>query len=432
MSCEQDGGSVDKNILKSIIIDSREFIESIQINERPIKFEPNLNYVLVGIRRSGKSTILFQRIKELVQSGINKKRILYINFEDERLLEMKTENLNQILEAYYEMNEEKPILFFDEIQLIDGWEKFVRRLADTKYTIYITGSNAKMLSAEIATTLGGRFIIINVYPYSFTEFLKANQVVITEESFYSIKQYAYIVKSFDEYLQFGGFPELINIMAKRDYLSSVYQKIYLGDIISRYNLNNEYALKIILKKIAESVGDSISFSRIFNIVKSTGTEIGKSTVINYVQYIQEAWLLFNIKNYVLTLGEKESNPKYYFVDNGILNLFLTNSKSQLLENLIAIDLIEKYGKDNQVYFYKKEIEVDFYIPSENIAIQVCYSLEKAETSNREIKGLINFAKIKECEKYIIITENEEKEIEIEGIKISIISAPKWLLGDRKN
>lgn len=423
---------MDKNVLKSIIIESREFIESIQLNKRNVTFEDNLNYVLVGIRRSGKSTILFQKIKELVQSGIDMKKILYINFEDERLLEMKKDDLNQILEAYYEMNEEKPILFFDEIQLIDGWEKFVRRLADTKYTTYITGSNAKMLSAEIATTLGGRFLIVYVYPYSFYEFLNAKNIAITDETIYSIKQYSNIVKCFDEYLQFGGFPEIVNIIAKRDYLSSVYQKIYLGDIITRYNLYNEYALKIILKKIAESVGDSISYSRIFNIVKSVGIEIGKTTVINYIQYIQEAWLLFNIKNYILTLGEKESNPKYYFVDNGILNLFLVNSKSQLLENLIAINLIEKYGKDNQVYFYKKDIEVDFYIPSDNVAIQVCYSLEKKETIDREIKALIKFSKIKKCSKYLIITENEEKEIEIDDIKISILPATKWLIKNKVN
>ena len=420
---------MNKEILKSVLVDYQTEITRHNIIPRKFQFEDFGNYVFVGIRRAGKSYLLYQRIHQLLSKGYDWDQILYINFEDERLEDMKAQDLNLLLEVHMEMYGKRPILFLDEIQNISGWEKFARRLADSKYQVYITGSNAKMLSNEIRSTLGGRYIDIDVYPYSFKEFLTANNIPLTPTSLYSTELKAEINKYFDTYFHFGGFPEGATMSSKRDYLTSVYQKIYLGDIATRHSIDNTFALRIMFKKIAESVKQPMSFNRLSNIISSTGVKIGTNTVINYIEYAKEAWLITPVQNIASKLVEKETSPKYYFTDNGILNLFLIDAKTSLLENLVAISLLRKYGRENAVYFYNQGIEVDFYIPEDETAIQVSYSLYDSETFQRETKALIKIASQLSCRKLIIITRDEEQTIEIDGKKIEIIPIWKWLLNN---
>ncbi|HQA59147.1 MAG TPA: ATP-binding protein [Fervidobacterium sp.] len=355
--------------------------------------------------------------------------ILYINFEDERLIGMTSNDLNLILEVHLEMYGKKPILFLDEIQIIEGWEKFARRMADIENRIYITGSNANMLSQEIQTTLGGRFLTIDVYPYSFKEFLTANEIIADKNSLSSTVTKAEILRLFNEYFYFGGLPEVIKYNAKRDYLSGVFQKIYLGDIASRYSVNNIFALRILFKKLAESIKQPISFTRIKNIMSTTGVKVGTQTIINYIEYAKDAWLISSIQNIAGKLAEKESNPKYYFTDNGILNLFLIDGETSLLENLVAITLLRRYGRTDSVYFYNKGVEVDFYIPEDELAIQVSYNLNKSDgTFERETGALVKFSKVFNCRKHLIITRNSEQKLNIENTTIDIVPVWKWVLG----
>jgi predicted AAA+ superfamily ATPase len=418
---------MDKENLKQVIVDNQLEINNYQVVRRNFAFEEFGNYVFVGIRRAGKSFLLYQHIQQLLAQGLKWNELLYINFEDERFVDFTAADLNLLLEVHLEMYGAKPILFLDEIQNIAGWEKFARRLADTKYRVYITGSNAKMLSSDIQTTLGGRYITIDVYPYDFPEFLTANHTDFTPETLLSTKGKAEVLRKFNDYFYFGGFPEGAVLSSKRDYLTSVYQKIFLGDIAARYKITNTFALKILVKKLAESVKQPISFTRLANIVSSTGAKIGTNTIINYVDYAKDAWLIIPLRNLASKIVDKETNPKYYFTDNGILNLFLIDKNTSLLENLVAVTLLRKYGRDEAVFFYNKGIEVDFYLPDIYTAIQVCYSLRDLDTRKREISALLQLSKRVDVKRYLIITKDEEETITESGIEIEVIPVWKWLL-----
>lgn len=419
---------MDRNILKIVIADNQAEVPKYKVIPRDFTFEEFANYVFVGIRRAGKSFLLYQRMQQLLTQGIGWDEMLYINFEDERLVGMSAEDLNLLLEVHLEMYGKKPILFLDEIQNIVGWEKFARRMADTKHRVYITGSNAKMLSQDIQTTLGGRYIPIDIYPYNFKEFLTANEIRFNKNSLYSTEAKSEILRKFNDYFYFGGFPEGAEFTAKRDYLTSVYQKIYLGDIATRHSVENTFALRILFKKLAESIKQPMSFTRIANIVSSTGAKIGTQTVINYIEYAKDAWLISSIQNIAGKLVDKETNPKYYFTDNGILNLFLIDGNTSLLENLVAVNLLRKYGRNDAVFFYNKGVEVDFYIPDEAIAIQVCYDLTNSDgTFDREVDALIKLPKVLACNRLMIITRDSEQILEINDKTIEVIPAWKWLL-----
>jgi predicted AAA+ superfamily ATPase len=419
---------MDKNILKTVITDNQTEVPKYKVIPRDFTFEEFGNYVFVGIRRAGKSFLLYQRMQQLLAQGMNWDEILYINFEDERLVGMSLDDLNLLLEVHLEMYGKKPVLFLDEIQNITGWEKFARRMADTKHRVYITGSNANMLSRDIQTTLGGRYIPVNVYPYNFKEFLTANEISIRKESLLSTEGKADILRKFNDYFYFGGFPESAGFTAKRDYLTSVYQKIYLGDIATRHSVDNTFALRIMFKKLAESVKQPISFSRTANIVSSTGAKVGKTTIINYIEYAKDAWLISPVQNIAGKLIDKETNPKYYFTDNGILNLFLLDGNTSLLENVVAINLLRKYGREDAVFFYNKGIEVDFYIPDEATAIQVCYNLDNSDgTFDREVDALVKLSGVLACERLLIITRDSEQTVETDNKTIEVIPVWKWLL-----
>lgn len=420
---------MNRDTLKQIMIDQKETYLNNTIITRQYLLEENVNYCFIGIRRTGKSYLMYQQIKQLESKGVPLSQIVYVNFEDERLLEIKVTDLNTILEIGLEMSgsTDKPYLFLDEIQNINGWEKFVRRIADMKYRINITGSNSKMLSSEIASTLGGRFIIMNVYPYSFAEYLIANHREKNYLDVISTQDRADVLSLYNEYVTFGAFPELVDIKNKRVFLSSIYQTIYLGDIITRNKISNDFAIKLILKKIAESVTKPLSFSRLTNILKSTGMAIGKQTVINYVGYMTDSYLLFTLQNYAAKLVDKETSPKYYFMDTGLLGLMLLDSKSAQLENLVAIELIRRYGVEN-VFFFENNVEIDFYIPSESLAIQVSLQvLDDIDTKERETRAFAKLNNFIPDSKCILITNSEETNLEYDGIDIEVIPIWKWLL-----
>ena len=419
---------MDKHILKTVIADNQIEVPKYKVIPRDFAFEEFGNYVFVGIRRAGKSFLLYQRMQQLLAQGTQWDEMLYINFEDERLTGMTLQDLNMLLEVHLEMYGKKPVLFLDEIQNIAGWEKFARRLADTKHRVYITGSNAGMLSKDIQTTLGGRYITVDVYPYSFKEFLNVNNTSFADKRLLSTEGKAEILRKFNDYFCFGGFPESANLSAKRDYLTSIYQKIYLGDIATRYAVENTFALRIMFKKLAESIKQPLSFTRIANIVSSTGAKVGTNTIINYIEYAKNVWLINPVQNIAAKLVDKETNPKYYYTDNGILNLFLLDADTSLLENLVAVNLLRKYGRDDAVYFYNKGIEVDFYIPDIYTAIQVCYSIDKRdETFDREVKSLLKIGEVVECNKLLVITRDTERLLEINGKTIEVIPVWRWLL-----
>ena len=313
----------------------------------------------------------------------------------------------------------------DEIQIVEYWEKLARRLADQGYRVYVTGSNAKMLSSEIATTLGGRFMIQEIYPYSFIEYLIYQSIdVSNKNTIYRFRNE--IVKAYETYFRFGGLPELTQVIDKRSWLSSLYQKIFFGDLISRYKIRNDFALRLLIRKVAESIKQPSSFNRFANVVSSAGKKISTDTVIDYLEYLQDTWLVFSIENVQAKLAEKESNKKYYFIDNGLLTLFLIDPVTSLLENQVAVQLRRLYGDD--VYFYKRSVEVDFYVLEQQLAVQASYSLKDVETRKREIDALIAFSKQVHVKRMLIITKDEEEIISTMDYTIEVLPIWKWLMG----
>lgn len=419
---------IQKETIKEILLENRMEVENQHVVERNYTMEDFANYVLIGARRAGKSFLLYQQMQKYLREGKTWDEMLYINFEDERLIGMDVADLNTILEVHGMMSSKRPMLFLDEIQNITGWEKFARRLADSKYKVYITGSNAKMLSSDVATTLGGRYITKHILPYSFTEFLKSNGIESGDKTLATTQGRAVVQRYFADYFHFGGFPEGAQLSSKRDYLTSVYQKIYLGDIAARNRIENTFALRIMFKKMAESIKQPLSFTRLANIVASTGAKLGKSTLISYIEYSKNAFLIYPVSNIADNLTERETNPKYYFVDNGIVSLLTLDANTSLLENMVAVELLRRYGIDDRVFFYNHRIEVDFYIPDESLAIQVSYNpLGSDDTWKRETTALVKLSKTLDCRRMLILTYETEKTTEINGHRIEVIPVWKWML-----
>lgn len=413
-----------KDSIKYLISYYQDFVSGITFEMRQYELEPSANYVFVGLRRAGKSYLMYQHIHSLLAAGHSIEEILYFNFEDDRIDIFNVSELDLIKTCYEEMYGHRPIFFLDEIQNIKGWEKFARRLADTGYRVYITGSNAKMLSSEIATTLGGRYLIKNVYPFSFNEYLSFRKVDMADKN--AIYKYrSGIMRSFEEYFYGGGLPETLLMKDKRSWISSLFNKIFFGDLVARHQIRNDFALKLMIRKLAETVKQPTSYNRIANIVSTAGKKISVDTVIDYIAYLRESWLILPFENLSARLSERESNKKYYFVDNGLLGLFLIDANTSLLENIVAISLRKQY--EDNVFFYNKNIEVDFVVPDDGLAIQVAYSLADPTTEKRETDALMKFNAIMPMRQLIIITKDEEMVIEKDGTVINVLPVWKWLL-----
>lgn len=424
---------MDKDTIKRVLVDQKDEVQRYQLQLRPDYYLDNpMGHILVGVRRAGKSFVMYQIMRQLIEKGSNWNEILYLDFEDNRFEQFTSEDFQRLIECHIELYGIEPHYFFlDELQNIDGWDRFARKLADTKHIVYVTGSNAKILSKEFAARLGGRYLEKDIFPYSFKEYLTACNVAYDSVTMYSTKGGALVRKAYQEYLVDGGLPESLLISPKRNYLSSTFQKIYLSDIASHNNISNITALRLLIKKMAESVRQPISYNRLTNILSSIGEKLSTATVINYVNYCEDAWLLLRLRNINGALGEKESICKYYFVDNGILNLFLIGGETALLENMVALQLFRLFGHDRDndtVYFYSSNgYEVDFYIPEKKWAIQVSYSLQGEDTRKREVAALTKLPNVLECERRTIITYDETGSIEDARGTIEVLPCWKWML-----
>ena len=422
--------SIARNTLKQVLLDNQKDVEQYDIFPRHYDLGSFPLMIFVGVRRSGKSFLLFQRIQQLLAEGKGWDEMLYLDFEDTRLEGFTAEDFNLILECHQEMYGKRPMLFLDEIQNVDGWQKFARNLADKKYSVFITGSNAKMLSKEIMAALGGRYLPVEVYPFSFKEYLSYTGVAYDDLALTATESKARFMKAYGEYFTWGGLPESINLPVKRSYLSSVFQKIYLGDIVQRNGISNPRLLQLMIKKMAESVMQPVSYNRISKILSSVSGKISVPTVSNYISCSEDAWLLLRLRNIASSFSDKESICKYYFIDNGLLTLQLLDAETILLENMVALSLFRKYGHDEdneRVFFYNVNVEVDFYVPEDELAIQVSYSIADPETEKREKEPLEKLPNVHPCRRRIIITYDEEGTLTDKHGTIEVIPCWKWLL-----
>ncbi len=389
---------------------------------------------LIGVRRSGKTYILFSLIENL-RKEIDTSNIVYINFEDDRLFPIGLKDLDGLLEGYYELyphkREEKVYLFLDEVQNIDGWEKYVRRIYDSENVqLFITGSSSKLLSSEIATSLRGRTITYEIFPFSFKEYLKYKNISI---NLHSSKSISYIKNAFNDYLVNGGFAETfdesedIQKRILKDYLDLIIYK----DVVERYSIKNQSLLKHLIKYMFVNMGTLISVNKLYNDYKSQGYKIGKDTLYDYISYLQEAYTLFIVPIYRNSVRAEQRNPKkLYAIDNGFKKLFsiaISEDYSKLYENLAFLHLRRT---TNEVYYYKQNQEVDLYVKTDKeYLVNVAYNIDEPGTFKREITALVEGMSYFNLSHSYLVTSEKDETLEIEGKTIEVIPMWKWLLKD---
>lgn len=423
---------MDKQVIKTVIIEKQQQTVKTVLLTRAMHFDEHACYVLVGIRRAGKSYSLYQDIQSRLTDGeARAEDILYVNFEDERLASMQSGELGLLLEAYWELyGHQRPLIYLDEIQNVTGWEKFARRLSEEKYRVMITGSNARMLSREVTSSLGGSYIHHHIFPFSFEEYLAYHGIQRGKNWEHTPDERLPVVRAFIDYFHYGGFAEAFDKADKREWLTSLYQKILMGDIVERNRIRNPRIFRLLARKLADSVMQPTTQKRLEHVIRSTGDTISTTVLKDYLEYMEDAYLVFSIPNLVSPLSEQQTIVKRYFADNGILNLFLTNGETKLLENIVAIDLNKRYrntAEELRLFYYHKGVEIDFCIPEVSTAIQVAYGIDDIDTYEREVGGLARFLKVFRQYKGIIVTWDTERQITHEGISIEVVPVWKWLL-----
>ena len=423
-----------KELFKRIITDFIEKeIKGILPREYGIPLESKKVVSLIGVRRSGKSSILFDIINKLRQKH-PRENMIYLNFEDDRLYPLKLEHLDLILEAYFELyphkREEKLYLFLDEVQVVDGWELYVRRIHDNfDISIYVTGSSAKLLSSDIATSMRGRTISFEIFPFSFAEYLAFKNI---EVNLHSSKSLSYIKNAFESYIVDGGFAETIgeDAFIARKILSDYLELIVYKDIAERYNIHNTALLKHLTKYCFTNIATLVSFTKLYNEFKSQGYKLSKDTIFNYMAYLEDAYALFTVPIYRNNIKEEQRNPKkIYAVDNGFKKIYdyaISEDKSKLYENIAFLHLRRQ---TKNLYYYKGKQEVDFYakLDTKELLVNVSYDIKDEKTRKREIEGLVEAMEYFSLKESYLITHEAKEEIVIEDKKIIVLPMIEWLL-----
>ena len=424
-----------KDIIKNLITDFHEKgIPSIKPRLLEIPVNSKKIVALTGVRRSGKTFQLYNVINRLIKQKIKLKNILYFNFEDERI-DKNTFVLNNIIESYQELYPEINLgncyFLFDEIQNIGGWEKFVRRIYEQiSKNIFITGSNSKMLSREISTSLRGRSINYEIYPLNFEEYLNFLDIEINLNFTRSI---SVIINTFEKFLSGGGFPELISVdkEIKDRVLQEYFNVMIFRDLIERYDITQTAILKYFCKRVIGNSSKEFSVNKIYNEIKSQGYKISKDTIYEFQNYVESIYLAFFIPKYSHSIVKQEfSKKKVYSIDNGLaasVDAFFIKNKGTALENLVFLELI-KSGK--KILYYSNNFECDFLlIENEKVceAIQVCFDINDIDTKNREEKGLINVCREFQLKRGLILTIYDEQKYTVDGITIEIMPVYKYIL-----
>jgi hypothetical protein len=412
-----------KELLKNIILDQQQLTWSEQYIRRdfPNDYLTVKDVVVIsGVRRCGKSTLLHQIRHD------NAERDFYFNFDDERLVNFTVEHFQLLQQVLIELFGEQNIFYFDEIQNVTGWERFVRRLHDYGCKVFLTGSNATMLSRELGTRLTGRYLRFELYPFSFAEFLHVKGMHQGTAGRQDTRKKALISRWFEEYFKTGGFPQYIDT-GNDLYLKSLYESILYRDVMVRNHLTHEHEVSVLVNYLAGNVSRLISYNSLTGI---TGVK-NPTTIKKYLDFLQDTYLLFQISKYDFSIKKQIQNPKkIYFIDHALvsrLGFRFSENHGRLLENLVFIEL-RRRGKE--VWYHHGKHECDFIIRTKETvteAIQVCYSLSEEAVRKRELTGLTEAMQCYKLKHGTILTREEQEEIKIDGLVISIVPIAGWLL-----
>lgn len=423
---------LDEKKILQVVAEQREYLKTYNpkkwVNrkeENLFEFESTLAQVVIGVRRSGKSTLCH---KVLMQQGV---KYGYVNFDDDRLADVKTEDLNTVLSCVYQIyGTDIQYLFLDELQNVDGWYLFVNRMLRTNMRLFVTGSNAKLLSGELATHLTGRYNEIRLFPFSFAEYCTFHDVNCKD---ITTKADAERKRAFMEYINNGGFPEMQTLRNKRAYIQSLIEAIVLKDIQKRFNVRHIDALRKIVHTLINSVGKDVNYEEYAEILGITDNTIKK-----YVDYLRQAFIVQLLYKHSFKSKERIRNPKVYIIDpsfqNNRENSFAAEDVGWRLENVIFIELLRRCANDYlDVYYYKpnsRAKEVDFVVCNQNKAIeliQVAYDISNEKTLKRELSSLVDASEKLCCDNLFLISFTETHDIQYEGKNIHIVSAIEWLL-----
>jgi predicted AAA+ superfamily ATPase len=392
-----------------------------RLEETQLSLTSNLAQVVIGVRRSGKSTLCEKFIR---QNGVE---FAYANFDDDRLANLNSEDFDQVLDALYQIYGDFKYLFLDEVQNITGWQLFVNRMLRQKVHLFITGSNSKLLSSELTTHLTGRHNKVELYPFSFYEYGMMKKVELKS---LSTKSRALRKRALNEYLLEGGFPELMNEENKRGYIEALLNSIIKNDIAKRFKVRYVE----VLRRLAEHLSDNFCQEFVASeLAKTFG--VSDHTIENYYSYLKEAFLLQGIHKFSYKSKERIRCEKVYVVDVAFVSeresTFSTENLGWRLENVVYIELLRRFHPQyTDVFYYRdQQCEVDFLIAKEGKVqqlIQVSYNISSEKTLKREISGLIKAAEMFKCENLLLINFDAEQDIEKNGHTIHIVPAAEWL------
>ncbi len=377
--------------------------------------------VLTGLRRVGKSTLLLQIAKKYLNEDF-----FFVNFEDERLVNFQAEDFDALHESLISLYGEKKVFLIDEIQNVPNWEKFVRRMHDSGYKFFVTGSNASLLSFELGTRLTGRSVQMELYPFSFEEFLSFKDVKQRDTKNLTTVERGNMRRLCNEYLKKGGIPDSLKY-PKLDVHTSLYYDVLYRDIATRYSIKNVKGLKELSYFILTNTSSLISFNNLKNVFKFRSV----NTVVEYISYLENSWLFVLVNKYAFSLKEQQIAPKkVYAIDTGLvksIGFSFSKNKGKLMENAVFLHLKRKY---EDVYYLKtqKGNEVDFYIPQEQLLIQVAENLGNEKTKKREERSILEANKeYKDIKKSIIVAQSEKEKTKKDGVNIEVIPLYEFLL-----
>ena len=430
----------------------KNYLINFQKNELPTLIERELEIgkikkikSIIGPRRAGKTFFMYQEIKRLRESGIKKENILYLNFEDPKLIEVNFKEIEEIIKLHWQLYpasiKEKLHIFIDEPQNIKNWEIAVRALHDNSFDVYISGSSSKLLSKEIATSLRGRSISHILLPFSFREFLKMKETVF-DIARLSSKEKANLLALFNEYLEYGGFPEIISenkenkIKIIKEYLDLIVYK----DIVERYKIKNVRLIRWLINSLIASFSKEFSIHKIYLTLKSRGLRLSKNTLYSYFSMLEDSMFVYSLPKFNYSIRKKEfSINKAYLCDMGFTKIIeISKDSGRKIENIVFLELLKQKNKIPliDIFYWKnqQQEEVDFVVKQGTKLkqlIQVCSDFSNFETKKREIRALIKASKELKCKNLVVITEDYEKEEIVEWFgtkrKIRIIPIWKWLL-----
>lgn len=414
---------MDKEQLRDILLlqneeraDPDQYIRR-DLTDRITKFKDTPFIIIIsGIRRCGKSTLLDQ---------IRPQDSYYVNFDDERFVDFSVDDFQRLYETLVELYGERTQFFFDEIQNVNGWERFVRRLHNQKNKIYITGSNASMLSKELGTHLTGRHISLELFPFSFREFLEFKDISLKSPGRLTSIDKSKMLNMFHQYLSDGGFPEYLRT-GKTEYLQSIYENILYRDIITRYNLRSEKPLKITAHYAVSNIGKEISFNSIRKMIGLSSA----TTIREYFHYLENSYLMFLLPLYSDSLKiQIYNNKKVYCIDPklaSVVGFRFSRDKGRILENVVYLQLRRQF---RELYYHKSKYECDFVVKNRDrieSAIQVCWYLNDANRK-REINGLMDALQSYDLDEGLILSYDQNDEFELNGKRIIIMPVWMWLL-----